>query len=662
MDRDSAKLELKSRIEDVLLERGINPKHEFHCLNPNHPDEHPSMVYRAKEQRARCYACGVGYDTLDILGLDHGYTGEDGLDPARYNDVFLDACRRYGIALDDDTGSPTPHGKTKPKPQPINPQKDPKQTQSIKGTIKQAQGRLEDPRALHYLESRGISPETAKAYGLGYISEIHLEKMPRWEALIIPTSETTFTARNLNSADKKDRYRNFGEANLFNLEAIYNAERVHIVEGELDALSVIEAGGSALALGSTANADKCMTAIKQALESPYKPLKAHTLILSLDNDADGLKTAQKLRDGLSEILEPYGIELKTVNIAGKYKDANAALTDNPEELKEAVKKDISPTLREEYKELSASSRLIGFIDGISESVNTPAISTGFYYLDQILDGGLYEGLYLIPAITSLGKTTLAVQIADNISKSGQDVIYISLEMATNELIAKSISRHTFTLSVEKGLNPMLAKSTRGITDGKRHERYNQKEKDLISEAYCKYAEEAQNLYIFEGLGDISAEKVRKLAEDHRAITGNTPVIIIDYIQIMEPKDPRATDKQNMDWRVWELKALSRDLKTPVIALSSINRQNYEEEINLAALKESGALEYSSDTVLGIQLQGAGTSGAKEKGWVNKQMAKDPRHVEIKVLKNRNGKRGVSAYFDYYPIFNYFHEQAEPAKE
>ena len=62
------------------------------------------------------------------------------------------------------------------------------------------------------------------------------------------------------------------------------------------------------------------------------------------------------------------------------------------------------------------------------------------------------------------------------------------------------------------------------------------------------------------------------------------------------------DKQNVDRAVFELKRLSRTYKIPVIAISSLNRGSYSSDICMAAFKESGAIEYSSDVLIGLQLE------------------------------------------------------------
>jgi replicative DNA helicase len=72
---------------------------------------------------------------------------------------------------------------------------------------------------------------------------------------------------------------------------------------------------------------------------------------------------------------------------------------------------------------------------------------------------------------------------------------------------------------------------------------------------------------------------------------------------------------------------------------------------MEAFKESGAIEYSSDVLIGLQLKGAG-----EKNFdANEAKRKDPREIELVILKNRNGRTGGKIIFNYYPLFNYFRE-------
>ena len=255
------------------------------------------------------------------------------------------------------------------------------------------------------------------------------------------------------------------------------------------------------------------------------------------------------------------------------------------------------------------------------------------------------------AISSLGKTTLITQMADNIAQNGNDVLIFSLEMARAELMAKSISRHTLETTLASGGDTRNAKTTRGITTGKRYADYSGAEKDLIKAAITSYKQYAERIFISEGMGDIGAAQVREEAKKHISFTGRTPTIIIDYLQILAPHSERATDKQNTDKAVMELKRISRDFKTPVIAISSFNRQSYNSPVTMEAFKESGAVEYSSDVLIGLQLAGAGDKDFN--ATIEKQ--RSPRNIELVILKNRNGKTGDKLIFKYYPPFNYFME-------
>lgn len=321
--------------------------------------------------------------------------------------------------------------------------------------------------------------------------------------------------------------------------------------------------------------------------------------------------------------------------------------------------------KKKYLETSAAHHINALMGEIAASADTPATPTGFTGLDEALDGGLYEGLYVIGAISSLGKTTFIMQVADQIAQRGHDVLVFSLEMSRFELMAKSISRLTLENCNGSTGN---AKTTRGILAGARRKHYNAEEKALINRSMSDYAEYAQNIYIHEGIGTIGAEQIKEQAKKHIEHTGHRPVVIVDYLQIISPVDMRASDKQNTDRAVLELKRLSRDKKIPVIAVSSFNRDNYTAPVNLASFKESGAIEYSSDILLGLQLAGMDELSQSEGKRadtirsIEQMKAAEPRKAQLKILKNRNGKIGISLYYDYYPMFNMFRETASPTND
>ena len=101
----------------------------------------------------------------------------------------------------------------------------------------------------------------------------------------------------------------------------------------------------------------------------------------------------------------------------------------------------------------------------------------------------------------------------------------------------------------------------------------------------------------------------------------------------------------------ELKRISRGFKTPVIGISSFNRDNYNNAVSMQAFKESGAIEYSSDILIRLQLKGAGDKDFDP----TEAKKKNPREIELVILKNRNGQTGTKIPLEFYPLFNYFTE-------
>ena len=133
--------------------------------------------------------------------------------------------------------------------------------------------------------------------------------------LIIPTYYGCFTARNINDSSE-DRLRKIGVAQIFHYDRIReNPGKVfYVVEGEIDALSVAEAGKKAIALGSV---NEINLLVKKLKEDKFK----NKFILMLDNDEIGKKVQEILYIRLKEI----GINVEKSNILGKYKDPNEFL-------------------------------------------------------------------------------------------------------------------------------------------------------------------------------------------------------------------------------------------------------------------------------------------------------------------------------------------------
>ena len=621
-----------------------------------------------------CWSCEEQGDVLEFIGKEYGLSN--------YNDILRKACEIYGISYDDLTSDyiPTPKGKEQTKT-------------PIKEEIKQAVDD-EDPSqesffaecAKHieetdYLLNRGISYETQKRFNIGYCAEWRSPKAPKaplTPRVIIPTSKTSYLARDartredlkaLNEKERTDAERyskqKVGKTTPFNLQALEQKAPCFIVEGEIDALSVEELGVNCVGLGGVTNARKLAEYIKAQTNTPR-------LVLWLDDDEAGKKAQAEIMEVLKEQNKPFVVMKQT-----GYKDANEYL----QAFREAMKADIEEAIKEfdrekeqerlDYLGTATNFYIEEFMNRIKENENREATPTGFEQLDNALDGGLYEGLYTIGAISSLGKTTFILQIADQIAQKEQDVLIYSLEMSRDELIAKSISRLTASLDLERYEVTTHAKTTRGILQGKFYKGYTDTEKNLISEAVELYRQPAKHIFIKEGNG-ATIEDIKSEIVKHHNATGNAPVVIIDYLQIITTADSRKSDKQAMDLNVSELKRISRDFRTPVLVISSFNRGNYSTPVDMESFKESGAIEYSSDVLIGLQLGDVftgenETEPDKNKGEIKKAVkeakAKTPRPVELVILKNRNGaipKKPIK--YSFYPMFNLFKEERDNATQ
>ena len=592
----------------------------------------------------KCFACDRGGDTLDLIGYLEDI------------DDYSAKVTRAGELFNLDIKAPAEYqnqDKTAQNTDTHNSIHTPTGGNYLE-FYKQANKNIQ---ATNYPEKRGLSKAILDRFKIGYVENWKHPNAPEnitgSPRLIIPVTQTSYLARDTrdNIPDYQKQYAKtkVGGSDIFNGRAFIDDldKPIFIVEGEIDALSIMEVGGVAVALGSTSNAKKLAGMVRdKQLERP--------LILALDNDSRGRKTQAELEGLLQAQKTPYTIAVLT---EGAVKDPNEMLVKNKEAFTARVEDAIKNARddKEKYLETSTDNYIQDFVNGIADSVNTPCISTGFPMLDEVLDGGLYEGLYIVGAISSLGKTTLVTQIADQVAKQGYDVLIFSLEMARSEVMAKSISRHTIMEVLQTGGNTKNAKTVRGVTAGKRYEKYSNTEIELIENAVQAYSGYAKHIYITEGVGDLGVQQIRETVEKHTRYTGNTPLVIVDYLQILAPANERATDKQNTDKAVMELKRISRDFKTPVIGISSFNRDNYNNAVSMQAFKESGAIEYSSDILIGLQLKGAGDKDFDP----TEAKKKDPREIELVILKNRNGQTGAKVPFEFYPMFNYFVENDNP---
>ena len=286
-----------------------------------------------------CWAndCFRKNDILDIIGKVHGLT--------KYNDKLRKACELYGIDYADLKCDPD-YKKGAPKQYPkhtatTTPTKRREQREHSEQTdhLDFFRRCVERRHETDYLTKRGISEEIQDRFWIGFFNywrsptAIKSGKNPPYSPrIIIPTSRYSYVARDTRP-DAIIKYMDEGQSHIFNLKALTNMTTpVFVTEGEIDALSIIELGYSAIGLGSISNIELLVNHLRE--HRPEQPL-----LIALDNDVPGWDATERLERELKELDIKYYVLINEIN--SDYKDANERLIADRDGLREAVEKAVN---------------------------------------------------------------------------------------------------------------------------------------------------------------------------------------------------------------------------------------------------------------------------------------------------------------------------------
>lgn len=212
------------------------------------------------------------------------------------------------------------------------------------------------------------------------------------------------------------------------------------------------------------------------------------------------------------------------------------------------------------------------------------VPSGFRDLDFLLSGFQPSDLVILAARPSMGKTTLALNIAQNVAKAGKSVGIISLEMSKEQL-------------VEKMFSALLAVDSWKIKAGKLSEEDFMRIGSVMDDLY------SMKIFIDDSVGNSIAElrsKARRLQMEH-----GLDMIMIDYLQLMTVSGMGGSLNNRVN-EISEisrsLKGLARELRIPILALSQLSRAVELRPVKipqLSDLRESGAIEQDADVVMMI---------------------------------------------------------------
>ncbi|OGZ66042.1 MAG: replicative DNA helicase [Candidatus Staskawiczbacteria bacterium RIFCSPHIGHO2_02_FULL_34_10] len=250
------------------------------------------------------------------------------------------------------------------------------------------------------------------------------------------------------------------------------------------------------------------------------------------------------------------------------------------------------------------------------------IPTGFAKLDNMLAGLQRSDLVILAARPSMGKSSMALDIAKNIAVfQNLPVGIFSLEMSKDQIVDRMIASQA---------NIDLWKLRTGkLQDGKDDSDFAriQSAMGTLSEA---------PIYI-DDMGTTNILQMRAMARRLQSDAG-LGLIIVDYLQLMDTNNKYATPIQQVTENSRALKSLAKELNIPVLVLSQLSRKVEERTPHrpmLSDLRESGAIEQDADVVLFIYREDKYNENSLEKNI-----------AEIMVAKHRNGPTGsIKLYFD-----------------
>ncbi len=241
--------------------------------------------------------------------------------------------------------------------------------------------------------------------------------------------------------------------------------------------------------------------------------------------------------------------------------------------------------------------------------------TGFTDFDT-MTGGLHNGeLIILAARPSMGKTALAMNISENVAlQNQQPALFVSLEMSGIELADRMLC------SLSRVSGHKLRSGTLGHEDQAR----------LIQKA-----NEISKSPLF--VDDSPSRTVSEIAAAARRIQrrlGGLSLIVVDYLQLIEPDNSRDPRQEQVAKIARRLKGLAREMKVPLLCLSQLNRQAEEGKDHrprLSHLRESGAIEQDADVVMFVHREEYYHRGEEKAQYAGQ--------AEIIIAKQRNGPVG-----------------------
>jgi len=661
-DRERAREYLRGKLKEyveTITERDPAHRHFYKCPfcgNEEHKNSTAgAFSIAADKKRWKCFSCQKSGDIFDLIGYQYNYKSDKRTKTAKteeYRQEYAKACEIFKLdpdftpPQDQDTAQAAKEDSRTLQIQPATDTITDNRAGQFKEYLESCKAAMQGSKCYAYLIGRGFTPETIERFSLGYDSKKDLLTIPYSPAY------SYYATRSIEgkSYDKPDT-ETAGPEPVFNAGALYGERSCFICESQLDAISIMQAGGVAAAVGGTG--------VEKLLKALDEKKTQHCLILCLDNDDAG-RTAQTTAE---ERLDNSGIDFIDASFSldlypQPQKDSNDLLRGNAEQLAVDVE-EIYKNAKEHELETGSGLYAVKDFAGLFKKHRQEFkqnIRTGFTSLDIALGGGLTNELYIMSAETGTGKSAIAACLAQNIAAQGIDVLYYALEMGRDEFIARGASM----ISKEQGTDPImygqiLNDTYDSETDQFYRRPYSQYEK-YVNEYMQRYG---QHLYFIEGgLHGKTALEIAETVEHFKKIRKvKQLVIIVDYLQLLkaDPEDRSQRDAMSIiSAAVFTLKSLASQYGATIYAISSMSNAQKGSKVGDSSFKYSGDIGYTGGVLLGWNWQGVTDTSKEEDKEKAIQESKDHgyRTMILEVIKNRSGERDKKVTMFYYPQYNY----------
>lgn len=304
------------------------------------------------------------------------------------------------------------------------------------------------------------------------------------------------------------------------------------------------------------------------------------------------------------VLESIADDMSSAAYLGQ--DADTILSDAASKLEQLGRSARSPIV-------SSRDAMLRWNDWVNLQDGNPdyaLVRTGYATLDKQLGGGFFKtGFYVIGGRPGMGKTTTALNIAERISFNNKRVLFLSLEMSLEQIVAKRLALLSGVSYTALYTGRLSDRDYSALSKPRAH---------ILSSRFDT---------IVDGVSTVADLAVQlRLLHD-------VDIVFVDYMGIIEPpEDDRQKPKYEQMSNISKaLKALAKSSNIPVVALSQLNRdstKNGDKRPNLTDLRDSGAIEQDADGVIFVHRPSYYKEGA------------DQTEIELIVAKNRHADTGT----------------------